>query len=40
MSRDEGLLKQDRDFNMRLTKLAPRDRVTAKGLLQDDWFKS
>ncbi|KAL9102619.1 MAG: hypothetical protein Q9163_002263 [Psora crenata] len=40
VSEDEELLKEDRDFIMRMMKLDPRDRPTAKDLLQDGWFKS
>lgn len=40
MSEDEELLKEDRDFIVRMMTLDPRDRPTAKDLLQDEWFKS
>ncbi|KAK3178844.1 hypothetical protein OEA41_000981 [Lepraria neglecta] len=40
MSEDEELLKEDRDFIVKLMKLDPRDRPTATDLLQDEWFKS
>lgn len=40
MSVDEELLKEDRDFIMKMMKLDPRDRPTAKDLLQDEWFFS
>lgn len=38
--KDEELLKEDRDFIMRMMKLDPRDRPTAKDILQDEWLKS
>ena len=37
---DKELVKEDRDFIMKMMKLDPRDRPTAKELLQDEWFKS
>ena len=37
---DKELVKEDRDFVMKMMKLDPRDRPTAKELLQDEWFKS
>lgn len=40
MSEDEELAKDDRDFIVKMMKLDPRDRPTAKELLQDEWFKS
>ena len=40
VSEDEELLKEDRDFIMRMMKLDPRDRPTAKDILQDEWLKS
>lgn len=40
MSEDEELVEGDRDFIMKMMKLDPRDRPTAKDLLQDEWFKS
>ena len=40
MSEDEELLKEDRDFIVKLMKLDPRDRPTATDLLQDKWLKS
>ncbi len=40
MSEDEELLKEDRDFIMKMMRLDPRDRPRAKELLQDEWFKS
>ena len=39
MSEDQELTKEDRDFIMRIMKLDPRDRPTAKELLQDAWFR-
>lgn len=38
MSEDEELSKEDRDFIVKMMKLDPRDRLTAKELLQDEWF--
>ena len=40
LSEDEELLIEDRDFIVRMMKLDPRDRPTAKDLLHDEWFKS
>ena len=40
MSEDEELLKEDRDFIVKLMKLDPRDRPTATDLLQDEWLNS
>ena len=40
MSEDNELLKEDRDFIVKLMKLDPRDRPTATDLLQDEWLKS
>ena len=40
MSEDEELLKEDRDFVVKLMKLDPRDRPTATDLLRDEWLKS
>lgn len=40
VSEDEELLKEDRDCIMRMMKLDPRDRPTAKDILQDEWLKS
>lgn len=31
--------KQDKAFVLKITKLDPRDRLTAKELLQGDWFR-
>lgn len=39
-SGDEELAEADRDFIVKMMKLDPRDRPTAKELLEDDWFKS
>ena len=40
MSEDDELAPPDRDFIVKMMKLDPRDRPTAKELLQDAWFKS
>ena len=40
MSADEELGKDVRDFIVKMMKFDPRDRPTAKELLQDEWFKS
>ena len=40
VSEDEELLKEDRDFIMRMMKLDSRNRPTAKDILQDEWLKS
>ncbi|PGH11841.1 hypothetical protein AJ79_04638 [Helicocarpus griseus UAMH5409] len=31
---------EDRDFILKITKLDPRDRPTAKELLKDEWFRA
>jgi hypothetical protein len=33
------VLREDRDFICKIMKLDPRDRPTAKALLQDRWFE-
>jgi serine/threonine protein kinase len=37
---DKELARPDRDFIAKMMKLDPRDRPTARELLQDEWFKS
>ena len=37
---DPELTKEDREFICRIMKLDPRDRPTAKELLQDEWLNS
>ena len=39
MSADEELGEEVRDFIVKMMKFDPRDRPTAKELLQDEWFK-
>lgn len=39
LSTDKELSKEDRDFICKIMKLDPRDRPTAKELLQDEWFR-
>lgn len=39
-SEDDELARPDRDFIAKMMKLDPRDRPTAKELLQNTWFKS
>jgi serine/threonine protein kinase len=39
-SEDDELARPDRDFIAKMMKLDPRDRPTARELLQDAWFKS
>ena len=39
LSADKELLKEDRTFIYKIMKLDPRDRPTAKELLQDEWFR-
>ena len=39
MSADEELREEDRDFIVKMMRFDPRDRPTAKELLQDEWFK-
>ncbi|KAL8935262.1 MAG: hypothetical protein Q9211_004787, partial [Gyalolechia sp. 1 TL-2023] len=39
MSEDDELARPDRDFIAKMMKLDPRDRPTARELLQDAWFK-
>ena len=36
---DEELSQKDKDFLLGIMKLDPRDRPTAKELLQDEWFE-
>ncbi len=38
MSEDDELAQPDRDFIAKMMKLDPRDRPTARELLQDAWF--
>lgn len=38
MAEDDELARPDRDFIARMMKLDPRDRPTARELLQDAWF--
>ncbi len=38
-SEDDELARPDRDFIAKMMKLDPRDRPTAKELLQDAWFR-
>lgn len=35
---DEELLEEDKEFFLKFMKLDPRDRPTAKELLEDEWF--
>jgi len=35
---DECLVPEDREFLLKVMKLDPRDRPTARKLLQDKWF--
>ena len=39
MSADKELSRDDRIFISKIMKLDPRDRPTAKELLQDEWFR-
>ncbi len=39
LSEDNELSKKDRVFICKIMKLDPRDRPTAKELLQDEWFR-
>ncbi len=39
LSADKELSKEDRVFICKIMKLDPRDRPTAKELLQDEWFR-
>ena len=39
LSEDTELSKEDRTFICKIMKLDPRDRPTAKELLQDEWFR-
>jgi len=36
---DDCLTEEDREFLLKIMKLDPRDRPTAKELLQDKWFE-
>lgn len=38
MSEDEELAREDKDFIAQMMRLDPRDRPTARELLQDAWF--
>lgn len=38
LSVDDELARPDRDFIAKMMKLDPRDRPTARELLQDAWF--
>ena len=40
MSEDDELARPDRDFTTKMMKLDPRDRPTARELLQDAWFNA
>ena len=40
MAEDPELTKEDREFLCRIMKLDPRDRPTARELLQDEWLNS
>jgi casein kinase II subunit alpha len=40
MAEDPELTKEDREFICRIMKLDPRDRPTARELLQDEWLNS
>lgn len=39
LSTDKELSKGDKKFICKIMKLDPRDRPTAKELLQDEWFR-
>ena len=39
ISVDDELAAPDRDFIAKMMKLDPRDRPTARELLEDDWFR-
>jgi len=39
MSEDDELARPDRYFIAEMMKMDPRDRPTARELLQDAWFK-
>lgn len=39
LASSKEILKEDREFVCRLMRLDPRDRPSAKVLLQDAWFK-
>jgi serine/threonine protein kinase len=36
---DREVSRQDKEFICKMMKMDPRERPTAKELLQDDWFK-
>lgn len=36
---EREISKEDKTFLLKIMKLDPRDRPTAKELLQDEWFK-
>lgn len=36
---DREITKEDKAFILKIMKLDPRDRPTAKELLQDEWFQ-
>ena len=37
---EQEISKKDKSFILKITKLDPRDRPTAKELLEDVWFKA
>ena len=39
MSMDVKYLRNDKAFVLKIMKLDPRDRPTAKGLLKESWFQ-
>lgn len=39
LAADKELSEEDRTFVCKIMKLDPRDRPTAKELLQDEWFR-
>ena len=39
LSADKELSEEDKIFICKIMKLDPRDRPTAKELLQDEWFR-
>ena len=38
MASSQEIAKEDREFICKLMQLDPRDRLSARALLQDDWF--
>ena len=36
---EREIIKEDKEFILKIMKLNPRDRPTAKELLQDEWFQ-